>query len=107
MKLKLKHLIIGTILTGGYLTNPPMKEHSTQLLNGQSTLNYEPDAEFIHRCEYHDYLLFSFYAYKGKPVTFGIYNNVHVLYYNLSTSMNDHRAFSLQEFNISRGSPGF
>ena len=105
MKLKIKHLVIAAVLLGSYTTTPALKDHNVQIFKGQKTLDYLQDIEFINRCEYHDYLFFSFYTYKGAPVTFGIFENVHVIFYFLSSGMKNYKATNSGSNNINKESP--
>jgi hypothetical protein len=89
MKIQPTLLLVIILLVMAYATNPKQVDHETGLRDGLNQLHATESLEFIHNCTFHNYYVFSFAAYMGQPVSFGLVNNVHILYNNLELCEQD------------------
>ena len=87
MKLKLKHLILIAMLGAAYSMNPTWADHENRILEGQTHLEYQQDMEFVRKCDFYDYKVFSMMFYQDQLISVGVLQNVHVRYAQLNYCM--------------------
>lgn len=105
MKIKTKFLILAAFVAITVYTNPGITTHDFKILQAMKQLGRSTDQSFLEYCEYHNYWLFSFTTYLGKPISIGFVGNLHVLYGYLELSMEDHYARHSIPRIMGRGGP--
>ncbi len=85
--MKFTHLLLTFTLVSAFLTNPKINDHNIQLLQAQQNLGLKPDIEFIKKCDFHDYKLFSVMLYQQDLISVGLFDNVNVAYNQLEISI--------------------
>ncbi|MBK8196491.1 MAG: hypothetical protein IPK76_26070 [Lewinellaceae bacterium] len=105
MKIKTKHLVVFTTVLTAAIMNPSLNLHKTTLIKGLMRIDLDADQHFLEKCEFYNYGLFSFTVYLGKPVSFGVFGNVHIFYSTLESSMQDYYIRHSVIPNLGRGTP--
>lgn len=105
MKIKSKFLLFLALMIVGANLNPGANVHKANILEGMKRLGQTPDLAFVESCEFHEYWIFSFSSYLGKPVSLGLFSNVHLFYAYLDQSMRDFNTRHLLLPNQGRGAP--
>ncbi|MBL7781067.1 MAG: hypothetical protein JNM22_07610 [Saprospiraceae bacterium] len=87
MKIKFKHLLIVAMVGAAYSMNPSWTDHKNRILEGQTHLEYHQDLEFVRKCDFYDYKVFSMMFYQDRLISVGLLQNVHVRYTQLNYCM--------------------
>jgi|GEM_PF-5093791 len=105
MKIKANFLLTLALVVTAIKMNPDEKYHASTMMEGFKNLDTPPDFEFVKRCEFHDYFVFSLVTHLGRPLSVGLFGNVHILYKNLETSIHEHYLRQRIPPNRGRGAP--